>query len=82
MNEAPKLPVMTPVQSSHLAEVGHDGAALYVRFRGHDGKPDPHIYRHPGVPQEHAAEILRAKSPGSYYHQAVRAARYPAEKIA
>lgn len=67
---------MTPVQSSHLEAIGHDGSALFVKFRN-----DPAIYRHAGVPEAHKDAIIKAKSPGGYYHRAIRAARNPAVKV-
>jgi len=59
-------PTMTPVTSSNLAEVGHDGAALWVRFRG--GR----LYRYPGCGAEHHDALIAAQSPGNYFLDRIR----------
>ena len=59
------VPEMTPVSSSNLHSVGHDGEALYVRFRGKDGPG--RLYRYPTAGREHYEGLLAAPSAGSYF---------------
>jgi KTSC domain len=66
-----KVPIMTPVVSSNVLSVGHDGAALYVRFRTRDKLPGA-LYRYPTAGPEHHRALLAAPSPGSYFAAAVR----------
>jgi hypothetical protein len=76
-----QVPAMTPVKSSNIAEVGHDGAALYVRFKGKsEGERGP-LYRYRGVAAEHAPAMIASESPGSYFHRAIKGAHYPHEKV-
>lgn len=72
-------PTMTPVQSSNVAEVGHDGTALYVRFRGKRGAPGP-LYRYDGCPAEHHEGLLKTDSPGRYVLDRIRGA-HRGEKV-
>lgn len=61
------LPKMTPVKSSNIASVGHDGSALYVTFRpGKDGTSA--TYRYPTAKVEHHKAMVEASSPGGYFH--------------
>jgi hypothetical protein len=57
---------MTPVTSSNIAAVGHDGSALYVQFQNGG------LYRYPSVGADHHAALLSASSPGQYFHQKVK----------
>ena len=59
------LPTMTPVKSTNIHSVGHDGSALYVRFQGKHtaGK----IYRYPTAGVEHHEALLAADSPGRHF---------------
>ncbi len=66
-------PTMTPVQSSNVAKVGHDGTALYVRFKGKRGASGP-LYRYDGCGVEHHEGMLRAGSPGRYMLHHLRGA--------
>lgn len=63
-------PSMAEVKSSNIHSVGHDGAALYVRFRARDepGK----MYRYPTAGVEHHKALLAASSPGSYFLDKIR----------
>lgn len=58
-------PHMTEVKSSNVHSVGHDGSALFVRFRAKGGVPGP-LYRYPTAGNEHHEALLVAQSPGSY----------------
>ena len=75
------IPPMTPTpHSSNIASVGHDGASLWVRFKGKDGGPGP-LYRYRGVSEAHAPAMIKAESPGQYFHKVIRGAHVPGEKI-
>jgi hypothetical protein len=55
------LPDMTLVSSSTVHSVGHDGRALFVRFRvGREGLPGP-TYRYPTAKIEHHKAMLAAE---------------------
>ena len=62
----PDTPTLTPVTSSNIAAVGHDGDALWIRFHG--GR----LYRYPGVGREHHEGLTNTASPGSYFLDKVR----------
>jgi hypothetical protein len=62
------LPTMHPITSSTIAEIGHDGASLYVRFKGGD------LYRYPGAVAGHVETMKGHESPGAYFHAQVRGA--------
>ena len=74
------MPAMTPVVSSTIESVGHDGASLFVKFKGSDEKPGS-VYVYRGVPASHASEITKAASPGGMYHRLIKGAHVPGEKI-
>ena len=65
------LPIMTPVQSSNVHSVGHDGAALYIRFKGAGGIPGA-AYRYPTAGKEHYDQLRQADSPGRYLIDQIR----------
>lgn len=54
------LPSMTPVESSNLESVGHDGTNLFVRFKN----GSVYVYFH--VPEALYQELLVADSKGKY----------------
>ena len=56
---------MTPVQSSNIHSIGHDGADTYVTFKNKDGSPAS-TYRYAGVPAEKHAELAAADSVGKH----------------
>ena len=58
-------PTMTPVQSSNIAEVGHDGHALWIRYKSGG------LYRYPGAADHHTA-LLNTDSPGRYVADRIR----------
>ncbi len=62
---------LTPVKSSNVAAVGHDGTALYVQFHGSKGKP-PVLYRYPTAGKEHHEAMLATDSPGRYVLDRIR----------
>lgn len=68
------LPTMTPIQSSTVSEIGHDGAHLYVRFKGGA------LYRYPGADASHVETMAGHKSPGSYFQAEVRG-RHRGERV-
>ena len=59
-------PTMTPLVSSNIAAVGHDGDALWVQFKGGG------LYRYPDASADHHKAMVAAQSPGSYFHQRVK----------
>lgn len=61
------LPEMTEVKSSNVHSVGHDGAALFVRFKTKAG-PAGVAYRYPGVPAEVRDTIALDESPGRAFN--------------
>jgi hypothetical protein len=65
------LPEMTPVRSSNLHSVGHDGTALYVSFRDSKGNVVS-TYRYPTATSEHHRAMLEASSAGAYFHATVK----------
>lgn len=56
----------TPVTSSSIASIGHDGDTLEVEFT--NGR----IYRHAGVAREHFEALRNAESIGQHYNAAIR----------
>lgn len=64
-------PEMHPMQSSHVAEVGHDGAALLIRYHGKNGSPGP-LFRYPTAGPEHLEAFKKTDSPGRYFADRVK----------
>jgi hypothetical protein len=62
----PDVPLLTPVISSNLHAVGHDGEALYVQFKTKSKLPGS-IYRYPTAGPEHREGLLTADSAGRYF---------------
>lgn len=67
-------PDLTPVQSSNIAAVGHDGDHLYVQFHGGS------VWKYRNVPAEKHAEMLGNKSVGKFFGQHIKP-NYDAEKM-
>lgn len=65
-----KSPTLHPIQSSTVAEIGHDGNALLVRFVGKDGPGA--LYRYPGADAAHVDAMRGHESPGAYFQKHVR----------
>ena len=65
---------MTPVDSSNLKSIGHDGQNLFVEF----GKGTIYVYF--GVPLELYSELLNAESKGKYLNSNIKNV-YRYEKI-
>jgi hypothetical protein len=63
--ERTPFPAMSALTSTNLHSVGHDGAALYVRFRSAGGAPG-RLYRYPTAGREHHEGLIGADSPGRY----------------
>ncbi len=63
---------MTPVQSSNVHAVGHDGQALFIQFKDKDGTPGK-TYRYAGVAASHKVAMIGDKSPGGYFAKHIRA---------
>lgn len=66
---------MTPVESSNLESVGHDGTNLFVRFKN----GSIYVYLH--VPESLYQELLAADSKGKYLGKHIKGA-FQYERIA
>jgi hypothetical protein len=78
MVDAPMPPEMTPVESSNLAAVGHDGTALWIKFKDSTNKKGEvrpgGTYRYPTASAALHAGLLSAPSAGQYFHQQIKPA--------
>lgn len=72
--EQPAQPTIHPVQSSNIASIGHDGAALFVAFKSGG------TYRYDNVPVAVFDQLREAKSVGSFLHANIRG-KYEGRKI-
>ena len=57
---------MTPVTSSNIAAVGHDGTSLWIQFK------NATLYRYPTAGADLHAAMVAAKSPGQYFHEHIK----------
>ena len=57
-----KLPTLTDVESSNIAQVAHRGDALFVKFKGGNA-----VYEYKGVPASVHAEMMKAESIGKHF---------------
>jgi hypothetical protein len=64
------IPALTPVTSSNIEAIGHNGSRLFVRFKGGG------LYSYQGVPEEVYREGLKMESVGSWFRASVRG-HYP-----
>ena len=62
---------MEPLVSSNLHSAGHDGDALYIRFRGAGGAPG-RLYRYPTADKTDHAALMGALSPGQHFARVIR----------
>jgi hypothetical protein len=67
-------PFLTPVKSSNIASVGHDGQSLWVKFLNGT------LYRYPTAGAELHQGLLAAESAGSYFAKHVKSA-HKGEKV-
>lgn len=65
---------MTPVQSSNITHIGHDGDALHVTFSSGQ------TYKYAGVPAETHKALLAASSVGKFFASEIRG-KYEHEKV-
>lgn len=56
----------TPVGSSNISAIKHDGNDLYIEFT--NGR----TYRYEGVPEDEAVSLLHASSHGKHFHQNIK----------
>lgn len=63
-----------PVNSSHIKEVGYENGTMHVRFRTGD------LYRYENVGPKIYSGLLKAPSPGSFFHRFVRD-RFPGQQV-
>ena len=68
------VPRLTPVKSSNLDAIGHDGQHLFVRFK------DGMTYRHAEVPAEVYLEMREAESVGKFYHARIKG-RFESQRL-
>ena len=61
-------PFLTPVKSSNIESVGHDGMALWVKFLNGT------LYRYPTAGAELHKGLLAAEFAGSYFHKMIKSA--------
>lgn len=76
------IPDMTPIGSSQLSHIGHDGAfigILYVRFRARGSDPGQ-LWAYQGVPRALFEGFNRSESPGKFFHAKIRGT-YRGERI-
>jgi hypothetical protein len=66
---------MVEVESSNVAEVGHDGKDLHVKFRNGSA------YRYLDVPRVVFDHLLTAESVGKFLNRAIKP-KYQFEKVA
>ena len=57
---------LTPVQSSNVQAIGHDGTDLYVLFLNGG------YYKYEDVPQSKFNSLLTAESVGSYLNKSIK----------
>ncbi len=57
------LATLTPVNSSAIRAVAYDGQNLYIQFHSRE---EPYTY--PNVPDSIFIGLVKADSPGTYYH--------------
>lgn len=67
-------PEMFPVVSSNIESVGHDGDALYVKFK------DGGLYRYDGALRDHFDALRSAVSAGRYFHGTIKG-KFPHQRI-
>ena len=60
------VPDLTPVKSSNIAGVAHDGDALWVRFTNGS------LYKYPTAGRDLHDGLMAAGSPGSFFQDRVR----------
>lgn len=65
----------SPVKSSSIKSIGHDGDVLEVEFA------NGHVYRHSGFPRDQFDRMMQATSVGAHYNAFVRG-QYTYERIA
>jgi hypothetical protein len=61
------IPTLTPVKSSNIAEVGHRGDKLFVKFIGGNS-----IYEYDGVPASLYDDLLKSDSIGRHFAQTIK----------
>lgn len=71
----PNFGMLTPVKSSHIAEVGYDytDKILYIRFhvKGKKSESGP-VYSYAFVEKKMYEAMMKAKSLGSYFHENIK----------
>lgn len=60
------IPELTPVTSSNITHVGHDGQHVYVKYRNGD------TWRYEDFSRPNYDEMINSGSVGTYVHQFVK----------
>jgi len=71
-----RIPKMQPVQSSHIAQAGHDPVAKNLVLAFHNGD----VYHYAGVPDGTYVSMLAAKSVGRFFNAKIKGC-YPSTKL-
>lgn len=72
------MPDFTPVKSSNIESVAHDGENLHIRFKGANDKPGQ-TYTYQGVSPVLHQKLMAADSPGGFLASNIRG-KYPHTK--
>jgi len=65
MSDHPKIPTTT-IESSQIAEIGHDGSTLAIKFKSGG------VYHYPEVTVEQFEAFQKAESAGKHFGQHFR----------
>lgn len=79
MTDTKLHPDLTPVTSSNIAGLAHDGKSLFVKFNGGS------VWRYDNVPASHHEEMTgpTCESVGRYFNAHVKnRSEYPGTKVA
>lgn len=64
--------MMRRVQSSHVWEIGHDGADLLVRYWPSVKHPEGRLVRYVGVDEKTAEAVMKSPSIGGALHAMIK----------
>jgi KTSC domain len=74
--QQPVMPKMQPVDSSHIAQAGHDPASKSLMIGFHNGD----LYQYEDVPQGTYVSMLAAESAGQFFNAQIKG-RFKATKL-
>jgi KTSC domain len=72
----PPAPKMQPVDSSHIAQAGHDPVSKNLWIGFHNGD----LYQYEGVPQGTYVSMLAAESAGRFFNRQIKG-KFKATKL-